>query len=499
MLRRALRLFAPRGKVGWTAQEAIADIKDNMTLLVGGFGLCGTPHALLVELQKTGVKGLTVISNDPGTPGWGLGVLLESKQIKRMLSSFVGENREFGKQYIAGEVELELMSQGTFAERVRAGAAGIPAFYVPSSCGTVFQYGGFPIRTATKNQPAILSSPKETRVFNNRAYVMETALTGDFSLIKAYKADEAGNVVFRGTARNFNPELAGAGRICIAEVEEVVPIGALEPDSIHLPGIYVHRIVQTKYKKPVDSIRVIPEGFHEKDPYKLSVKERIARRAALELQDGMYVNLGIGIPNLVAQYVPKTIKVTFQSENGLLGVGPYPKDQSEVDADIINAGKQPVTFLKSGGSATFSSAESFAMIRGGHLSLSLLGGMEVTDAGDLANWIVPGAMVKGPGGGMDLVAAPNTEIVIVMEHCAKDGSPKIIPQCTLPLTGQRVADLVITELGVFKLKKRTEPDGGIEILEIAQNVTLDQVRAKTGVRVDASPNLRPMRFSGYDE
>jgi len=200
-------------------------VADGQTLAVGGFGLCGIPEALIAALRDSGVSGLTVISNNAGVDGFGLGQLLASRQIRKMISSYVGENKEFERQYLAGELELEFNPQGTLAERLRAGGAGIPAFFTATGYGTVVAEG------------------KETREFDGRHYVMETALRADVALIKAWKADEAGNLVFRKTARNFNPACAMAGKVCIAEVEEVVAVGSLDPDQVHLPGIYVHRIV----------------------------------------------------------------------------------------------------------------------------------------------------------------------------------------------------------------------------------------------------------------
>jgi 3-oxoacid CoA-transferase subunit A len=200
-------------------------VADNQTLAVGGFGLCGIPEALIGALRDSGAKGLTVISNNAGVDGFGLGLLLATRQIRKMISSYVGENKEFERQYLAGELELEFNPQGTLAERLRAGGAGIPAFFTRTGFGTIVAEG------------------KETREFDGHQYVMETALKADVSLVKAWKADTAGNLVFRKTARNFNPAVAMAGAICIAEVEEIVELGAIDPDHVHLPGIYVDRIV----------------------------------------------------------------------------------------------------------------------------------------------------------------------------------------------------------------------------------------------------------------
>ena len=213
-------------KVYASAAEALKGIvKDGQLMAVGGFGLCGIPEALIAALRDTGVKNLTVISNNAGVDGFGLGQLLETRQIKKMISSYVGENKEFERQYLAGELELEFTPQGTLAEKLRAGGAGIPAFFTKTGVGTLVADG------------------KETREFDGQVYVMERSLVPDVALVQAHKADKSGNLVFRRTARNFNPAVAMAGKITVVEVEQIVETGALDPDEIHLPGIYVHRIV----------------------------------------------------------------------------------------------------------------------------------------------------------------------------------------------------------------------------------------------------------------
>ncbi len=213
-------------KIFSSAKAALADIaKDNQTIAVGGFGLCGIPEALIAALRDSGVKNLTCISNNAGVDGFGLGLLLETRQIKKMISSYVGENKEFERQYLAGELELEFTPQGTLAEKLRAGGAGIPAFFTRTGVGTLVAEG------------------KETREFDGQVYVMERGLNPDVALVKAHTADKSGNLVFRRTARNFNPACAMAGKMTVVEVEHLVEVGEIDPDDVHLPGIYVHRIV----------------------------------------------------------------------------------------------------------------------------------------------------------------------------------------------------------------------------------------------------------------
>ena len=222
------------------AAEAVKDIPNNATLMLGGFGLCGIPENCIQALIKTGVRGLTCISNNAGVDDFGIGLLLKTRQVKKMISSYVGENAEFERQLLSGELEVELIPQGSLAERIRAGGAGIPAFYTPAGVGTEVAMG------------------KEERIFNGKTHLLEFALHADFSIVKAWKGDSSGNLIYKGTARNFNPMMATAGRITIAEVEELVPLGELDPNSIHTPGIFVQRIFQgEKYEKRIEQRTVL--------------------------------------------------------------------------------------------------------------------------------------------------------------------------------------------------------------------------------------------------
>lgn len=219
-------------------QDAVAEIHDGATLMVGGFGLCGIPENVILALVEKGVKDLTVISNNCGVDDWGLGLLLKNKQIKKMVGSYVGENKEFERQVLSGEIEVELIPQGTLAEKIRAGGAGIPAFYTPAGVGTPIAEG------------------KETRMFNGKEYLLEESLTADFSIVRAWKGDKMGNLVYHKTARNFNPMIAAAGRVTIAEVENLYEVGELDPNSIHTPSIYVQTLIEGNQEKRIERLTV---------------------------------------------------------------------------------------------------------------------------------------------------------------------------------------------------------------------------------------------------
>ena len=240
-------------KVVASALEAVRDIPDGATLLAGGFGLCGIPEKCIAALRERGTKDLVVVSNNCGVDDFGLGILLRNKQIRKMISSYVGENKEFERQYLSGELEVELTPQGTLAERIRAGGAGIPAFYTPTGVATAVSEGGLPLKYAKDGSVEKVSEKKETRVFDGREYVLEHGIRGDYAIVKAWKGDRLGNLVYRHTAMNFNPMMATAARVTIAEVEELVEVGDLDPDHVHTPSIFVHRIFQgAPYEKRIE-------------------------------------------------------------------------------------------------------------------------------------------------------------------------------------------------------------------------------------------------------
>ncbi|KAL7620050.1 hypothetical protein AAE478_010599 [Parahypoxylon ruwenzoriense] len=479
-------------KVYPSAAEALKDMKPDTTVLCGGFGLCGVPDTLIDEvLKKPEITGLTAVSNNAGTDSSGLGKLLKTSQIKKFISSYIGENKIFENMYLTGKVELELSPQGTLAERCAAGGKGIPAFYTPAGFGTVVQTGDLSLKNNSDGTPEIFTAPKDVRVFNGKSYLLEHAIAGDYAFVKAYKADKLGNCQFRLTANNFNGAMGRNAKMTIVEAEHIVEPGEIAPEAIHLPGIYVKRVIQSTTKKEIEKYTYRKDDS-DADAKKVlgtgdtaTKRERIVRRAAKEFKDGMYANLGIGMPMLAAGFVDPSVEVQLQSENGLLGLGPYPR-QGEEDPDVINAGKETVTLLP--GASVFGSEESFGMVRSGRIDLTVLGAMQVSSTGDLANWMLPGK-VKGFGGAMDLVSNPSkTKVVVTMEHTDKKGNPKIVKQCAFPLTGRACVSRIITELGVFDV----DVAHGLTLIEIADGVTVDEVKSKTDAPFHVAEDLKPM-------
>jgi 3-oxoacid CoA-transferase len=297
---------------------------------------------------------------------------------------------------------------------------------------------------------------------------------------------------FRYTTKAFGVLMAKAARLTIVEAENIVPTGSIDPDYVHLSGLYVQRIVPATVEKQIETIKLLDENesatAHPK-PEALLRRERIAKRVAKELKHGYYVNLGVGIPTLAPSFLSPEVKVWIQSENGIMGMGPYPT-AAQADGDLVNAGKETVTLVD--GASTFDSAESFAMIRGGHVDVSVLGALQVSAGGDLANYMIPGRVFKGMGGAMDLVCNPDeTKVVVATDHVAKDGSSKIVQQCTLPLTGKAVVSTIITDLCVFEVDRLL---GSLTLIELASGVTVDDVRAKTDAKFHVADEVGSMEW-----
>ncbi|NWH35800.1 SCOT1 transferase, partial [Chloropsis hardwickii] len=454
--------------------EAVKDIPNGATILVGGFGLCGIPENLIGGLLKTGVKGLTAVSNNAGFLIWSFfgalfqeGCVQQDSYIVSMYVNYKVLNNRYLKrlfQYFSVFLILKCQAIGTLAERIRAGGAGIPAFYTSTGYGTLVQEGGAPIKYNTDGTIAIASQPREVREFDGRHFILEESITGDFALVKAWKADRAGNIIFRKTARNFNQPMCKAAKTTVVEVEEIVDIGAFAPEDIHVPKIYVDRLLQgEKFEKRIERLSIRkPEDSTAKQKKGDNVRERIIKRAALEFEDGMY-----GI--LLLCY-----RLKFTCDVVIIIRSVVVLNPKEFDKNLLFLGKETVTVLP--GSSYFSSDESFAMIRGGHVDLTMLGAMQVSKYGDLANWMIPGKMVKGMGGAMDLVSSAQTKVVVTMEHSAKGNVHKILEKCSLPLTGKQCVDRIITEKAVFDVDKKK----GLTLIEIWEGLTVDDIKKSTG-------------------
>jgi 3-oxoacid CoA-transferase len=432
-----------------TVTEAAALVKEGDTLLQGGFGMTGNPVHLMHALAELGTKNLTFIGNNTGEPGLGGGRLLRNGQLKKIIGSFFTSNPDAVKAAQSGAVDYELLPQGTLAEAIRAGGAGIGGFYTPTAAGTLIAKG------------------HETKVIDGVEQVFVKGIRGNVAFIRAWRADGAGNLQYRMTEQNFNRAMATAANLVIAEVEEIVSVGEIAPEHIHTPGCYVDYLVHATLTLEDLGMSASVSSSKKVDESRMNM----ARRALAELKRGDVVNLGIGIPTLVADLITPEHGIILHTENGMLGVGPAPTDGGGAMDYPVNAGKIPVTALP--GSSYFDSADSFAMIRGRHIDVAIMGGLEVDEAANLANWAVPGKPLLGVGGAMDLASGAK-RLIISMTHTNPDGSSKIVPSCTLPLTASGVVSLVITDLAVFGY-----PNGQLTLLELMPGATLEEVKAKT--------------------
>lgn len=435
-----------------TSAQAAAMVKNGDVLLVGGFGMTGNPVHLLHALAEMDTRELTYVANNVGEPNLGGGRLLRKGQIKKAIGSFFTSNREAVAAAQAGAIAFELLPQGSLAEAIRAGGAGLGGFYTPTSLGTGLAEG------------------RETKLIKGQAYIFQPALRGNVALIRAWKADTAGNLIYRMTENNFNQVMATAADLVIAEVEQIVPIGELDPNEIHTPGCFVDYLVEAQLTlEDLGSSASIEGGAKKVSEERL----RMARRVLAELQAGDVVNLGVGIPTLVADLITPEHGLIMHTENGMLGVGPAPKEGGAL-AYPVNASKIPVTALP--GSSYFDSATSFAMIRGGHVDVAVMGGLQVDEQANLANWAVPGKPLLGVGGAMDLASGAK-KLIITMTHTTPEGISKIVPICTLPLTAIQAVDVIITDLALFRFVA-----GQLTLTEVLPGATLAEIRAKTEAR-----------------
>ena len=363
-----------------SAEAAAKLVKSGDVMMVGGFGMTGTPVHLLHALAETDVRELTYIANNIGEPGLGGGRLLRNGQIKKAIGSYFTSNREVVEAAQSGAIAFDLIPQGSMAEAIRAGGAGIGGFYTPTAAGTNLEESG------------------DSRMIKGRPHVFVAGLRADVALIRAWRADAAGNLVYRMTEQNFNKAMATAADLVIAEAEEIVAIGALAPEAIHTSGNFVDVLVEAKTTlAELGTSADIRTLGSDPGPQRMG----IARRALAELKAGDVVNLGIGIPTLIGNLITPEHGIILHTENGMLGVGPAPEEGGAMDYPV-NAGKAPVTALP--GSSYFDSSDSFAMIRGGHIDVAVMGGLQVDQSGNLANWAIPGKPLLGVGGAMDLAS-----------------------------------------------------------------------------------------------
>jgi 3-oxoacid CoA-transferase len=432
-----------------SANEAAKLVKDGDIILGGGFGMTGNPVGLLHALAETSTKDLTFVGNNVGEPGIGGGRLLNNGQLKKMVGSFFTSNPEAVHAAQQGRVEYELLPQGTLAEAIRAGGAGIGGFFTPTSAGTLIAEG------------------RETKVIDGVEQVFIKGIKANVAFVRAWKADTAGNLQYRMTEQNFNRAMATAADIVVAEVQEVVEVGEIDPNHIHTPGNFVDYLVVKRLTEEDLGTSASVGSSKKVDESRINM----AKRAFQELSKGDVVNLGIGIPTLVADLIKPEDGIILHTENGMLGVGPEPTDGGGAMNYPVNAGKVPVTALP--GSSYFDSADSFGMIRGKHVDVAIMGGLEIDESANLANWAVPGKPLLGVGGAMDLASGAN-RLIITLSHTDRAGNSKVVPECTLPMTAYGCVDMCITNLAVFKYI-----DGQLTLIEVMPGATLEEVRSKT--------------------
>jgi 3-oxoacid CoA-transferase len=454
-----------------SAADAVADIFDGAMVCVGGFGpVRNRPVTLCTALAaRPEVKNLTIVANGfPHQP------LAENRQVKKFIGAFGGSvyrrANASEEQIRSGDLVFEPAPQGIFTERLRAGAGGIAAFYSPVGVATAVAEG------------------KERRVIEGKEYILETALRPDFGFIRAEKGDELGNLTGPGSTLNFHPVMAAASKITIAEVDEIVPIGSIAPEDVTIPGIYVDRLVlrdqslsatEEEQERIRRARREVP-----KTEEKVGIsQELVALRVAKLLKPGQYVNLGMGIPTKVSNFIRPESGVILHSENGFLGYGPEPSEE-EYRWNYYNAQGVPVTALP--GAAVFDSFAAFTMARGGHLDVVVLGGLQVSETGDLANWWAPYMAAGGMGGAMDL-CTDVSELIVAMEHVTRDGEPKILGKCTYPLTAAACVTKIVTDLAYIDVTQ-----DGLVLREVAPGVSPEYVQERTEARLRHAPDLHEM-------
>ena len=461
-------------KIVASPEQAVADISDGASVAIAGFGVAHRfANSLILALREKGPKELTIVCNSLGDPGAIRGqILAENKQIKKLIAAFSvrpGTPTSSEAQIAAGEMEVELVPQGILVERCRAGGAGIPGFYSPTTIGTDLEKG------------------KEMREFDGKRFVLERAITVDYALLRGYRADRLGNTQFRGGSQNFNPSFAKAAKCAIVEVDEIVEPGVIPPELIDLPGIFVKRVVKTTqvgdgkaWRRPERRPSDKPRLYNNKPAL---TRQGIAKNAAKLVKDHTYVNLGVGIPTMVSNYLEGR-DVTLHAENGVLGYGRMVSEEHEIDPDIYNAAGQFVALTP--GASFFDSVTSFEMARGGWIHTVILGAYEVDQTASVANWSTADAKRGGIGGAMDLLSGKG-DLIIVMEHTDSKGRPKLRKQCTYPLTGKGCVTYVVTDLALLRW------DGQRFILDaVAPGFTPQEIIGMTEMEITPAAQVATM-------
>jgi len=488
-------------KVFQDFDDAVADIPDGSSIAMESWGIPGCAQNLIAAVKRKGTKNLTIITHNLIPPVLGEDVVCFPSvllpQTKKVIAAIIGIQQlgagSFVKEYVERGMEVELTNHGTLASRLYAGAAGLGAFYSPVGVGTILEEG------------------KEKRSIQGKEYLLEAPIRPDYAFIRGFKADTLGNLIYQGIFRADQPIMAMAAKVTIAEVEEIVEPGEIGAEHIVTPGIFVDRIVKipedgigTPEKrralinrigemdiarkmlfKPLEDTRTFDIPGDEARRQRLD-RDIIAMRAARELKSGDYVNLGVGIPNLCALYIPEG--VTFHSENGVIGYGPLVMEDQIDKAEFSRVDAGGRFWTPAPGMALFDVVMSFLMIRSGRL-VAILGGLQVSEKGDLANWNAGKDALGGTiGGGMDLAFGAQ-KLIITMEHVAKDGRPKIVKECTYPLTAQQCVDLIVTDLAVIEVVPE-----GLLLKEIAPGWTVEDVQSHTEATLIVSSDIKEIEL-----
>lgn len=449
--------------------------------MIGGYGKLGAPHNLIKALSASQSKNLTVVCSIAGCANKGSAIqpLLENSKISKVITSNVEANPLLIDQFKSGKVEVELIPMGTLAEKARSGGYGIPAFYSGTGVGTFIENGGVPCRYGKDGKTIVaVNLAKEKREFHGREYLLERTLLGDYALVKAWKADAKGNCVLKMAGRNFNPDMAVAGKICIVEADEIVETGSIDGDDVHIAGIFVHRVV--KSPSSCEGQCNEHQGCENTAEIK-GIQELMLKRAAKEIKLGSYVVLGKGLSRAVERFVPESLDVHYVCpETGIFGA--LCGCGKEGDKNLKNGSLKKVLLRKN--AAIAKASDAFCGVRGGHLNLFVLDSYQVSEHGDLANIDNGKQVLPSPGVNMDLAAA-GTPIIAMMELMT-DGKPNLLKECTLKLSGKKCVKKLVTDKGVFEFRPE------LTLTEVAPGVSAENIKSMTPCHFKVADNIKTM-------